>query len=319
MGTFFEILIAGEERSYSEQAARAAFGEVDRLERNFSRFDPASEIGRANRLRPGEELRIGFETFACLTLAEEARRETGGAFDVNVRRVAMASPIRHSGDGPAQAFEVAEVSGGFVLRRPLLDGRGYSGLDLDLGGVGKGYALDRALAILKEWSVENALLHAGTSTALATGSAPEEFLAESGDEDDVGEEMNSIPDEGTPAAGANMKILGWPVGIGGGWPGAPRRALLAGRALSGSGTEVKGQHVVDPRTGLPACGHLAAWASHPLAAVSDALSTAFLVLTSAEVEAFCGGRLEVGACCVAGYGDVRVFNPSPLGLRQDSQ
>jgi len=291
MGTFFEILIAGEDASYAGQAAQAAFAEIDRLERLFSRFDPGSDIGRVNRLRPGEQASIGFETFDCLSLAEEARRETGGAFDVNAR--AGNTGTHHL--SVLKSGQISDVSpyllssggaGGFVVRRHPPNPSAYAVLDLDLGGIGKGYALDAAAEILKAWSLENVLLNGGTSTVLAFGSAPPENPLEEG--------------------------KGWPVGVGGGWPDAPRRVLLAGRALSGSGTEVKGQHVLDPRTGRPAAGSLAAWTSHPSAALSDAFSTAFMVMAPAEVEALCVRRPDVWGCLVPGYGDVRVYNSGLL-------
>jgi thiamine biosynthesis lipoprotein len=139
--------------------------------------------------------------------------------------------------------------------------------------------LDRALEVLKEWGVENALLHGGTSTALAAGSPSPEHTT------------------------------GWPVGVGAGWPGAPSAVSLSGRAVSGSGTEVKGEHILDPRSGQPARGHLAAWASTSTAALSDALSTAFFVMTADDVEALGARNPDVWACLVVSYGDVRVFNP----------
>jgi thiamine biosynthesis lipoprotein ApbE len=105
---------------------------------------------------------------------------------------------------------------------------------------------------------------------------------------------------------------GWPVGVGAGWPGTPSRVILTNRALSGSGTEVKGEHILDPRTGKPAHGHLAAWASASSAARSDALSTAFFVMTTEEVEDYARRHPDIGACVVVAYGDVRVYNSGLL-------
>jgi FAD:protein FMN transferase len=284
MGTFFEILIAGGEADYAGQAAQAGFKEIDRIEGLFSRFDIRSEIAQINRLRPGDGLRIGVETFECLTIAEQVRTETGGAFDANVRGWINRDndPDQENSEAPPAAFELTETRTGYEFRRLAGSAVGVPVLDLDLGAIGKGYALDAGLEILEDWGIENILLHGGTSTALAAGSAPE-FAEKDG---------------------------GWPVGVGGGWPslGVPGEIVLREQALSGSGTEVKGLHILDPRTGKPARGHVAAWAMHSSAAVSDALSTAFMIMTTEDVEAFCSAHLDVSALAVIDYGKVRVFN-----------
>jgi FAD:protein FMN transferase len=295
MGTFFEAVIASDDAAYAGQAAQAAFKEIDRLEGLFSRFDARSEIARLNRLKPGQSMPIGVETFDCLTMAEEIREETRGAFDINQRawenRADRDEPSGGSTDGDAAieaaptAFSLLETTSGYEFKRlvgedcPLF-------LELDLGAIGKGFALDSALEVLSDWDIENVLIHGGTSTALASGSAP----------------------------GLEEGKEGWPVGVGGGWPclGVPREIVLLDQALSGSGTEVKGQHILDPRTGKPARGHLAAWAVHATAAVSDAVSTAFMVMSTDEVEAFCAAHTDVWALAVIDYGKCRAFNPDAL-------
>jgi len=279
MSTAFAVTAAGRSESGLRQAAAAAFNEIDRIERILSRFDPGSDVGRINRLRPGETLRIGIETVECLRTAEEICRDTDGAFDIRFR-----SPLKFH-------WEIAPSDGGFEIRIMAIAGPGEAPLppavDIDLGGIGKGYALEKAAAVLAEWGVENALLDAGTSTVLGVGAGP----------------------------GAGPK--GWPVGAGGPWagPGAPQSVLLEDMALSGSGTEVKGAHIIDPRTGKPASGHIAAWGGHRSAAVADALSTAFMVLSTAEVEAFCGRHPDVWALVVSDGGRVSVFNRAILRER----
>jgi thiamine biosynthesis lipoprotein len=282
MGTFFEILIAGSEAGYAGQAAQAGFAEIDRLDRLFSRFDMGSEIYQINRIPTGGRLLIGVETFQCLSLGEWARRETGGAFDVNVRGWADRRDEAAAGAVPEAAFELIERAAGYEFRRPDGPPGDVPALDLDLGAIGKGFALDAALEILKDWGIENVLLHGGTSTALAAGSAPE------------------YEDRGG----------GWPVGVGGGWPslGVPDRLVLSEKALSGSGTEVKGRHILDPRTSQPARGHVAAWAAHRQASLSDALSTAVMVMSTEEVQAFCATHPDVSVLAVIDYGQCRAFN-----------
>ena len=289
MATVFEIFIAGREEGYAGQAARAAFEEVDRLERLFSRFDPSSETSRLGRLRPGESLRVGLETAQLLGLSAFIQAETSGAFDINYR--AAGRPVGgRAGASPKALGELVRVShtgrGFEVTRTSGSNKRAISGLDLDPGAVGKGFALDSALAVLRDWGVGNVLLHAGTSTALAAGPGP-----------------------GQEAAGS-----GWPIGAGSsrGKTSGPGRVILKNRALSGSGTEVKGEHVVDPRTGRSAQGHRAAWASHPSAAAADALSTAFMVMSTEGVAGFCGRHPAVWALVKTGPKTCRIFNAGAI-------
>lgn len=298
MGTTFEVIIADSEQSYAGQAARAVFREVDRLEYLFSRFNPSSEISQVNRLRPGEFMRIGLETYECLIAAEHIRAETAGAFDINFR--SRLESRSGAGEKPQEsaafsarqetghvhqpsAFEVKSGGDGFWISLAKAESRECaSNLDLDLGGIGKGYALDRALSILADWSIERALIHAGTSTAMAIGNAPVLSPGEKG----------------------------WPVGVGGAWrsEGAPKRVLLKDRALSGSGTEGKGRHILDPKTGEPAARHLAAWSSHPSAALADALSTAFMIMETEDINSYCERHPEAWALLILPDRTFRVFN-----------
>lgn len=297
MGTVFEVFIAGKSASYAGQAARAAFDEIDRLERLFSRFDPSSEISRIGRLAPDETLSVGVEVFDCLDIAERVRAATAGAFDVNVRSLIKWKTAEEpeSGRFPIRMenrpFRLLKTQGGFAVERPAAPGESpeaaiSAGIDLDLGGIGKGYALDRVREVLADWSVSDALLQAGTSTALGSGSAP-----------------------GRPAHDP-----GWPVGVASAWKAVepPGRVLLCNRAVSGSGPEIKGDHIFDPQTGQPAAGHTAAWAGHEEAAAADALSTAFMVMDGAAVEAFCRERKNTWAVIVGADGRIRVFNAPAL-------
>jgi thiamine biosynthesis lipoprotein len=281
MGTIFEVLIAGQEAGYAAQASQAAFREVDRLEALFSRFNATSEIGQINRLQADGLLRVSLDAFECLKIAARVQRETAGAFDVNFRRA--------GGPSKAPDFDLTEAEAGFQvrLRQNFLGRPSAAGLDLDLGAIGKGFALDKAASILADWSVERFLIHGGTSTALAAGNAP----------------------------GLSQGENGWPVGVGGTWelPDVPKRVLLHGRALSGSGTEVKGRHIRDPRTGRPAEGHLAAWVSHPSAAESDALSTAFMAMSSKEARRYFRQHPDVWALLVTPKKKGLLFNREMLG------
>jgi len=288
MTTVFEVVVAGQEETYARQAAAAVFREIDRLEGLLSRFQPCSDIAQLNRLKPGESLRVCLEAFECLQLASQVHAETDGAFDVTVGPLMNLLRDAKGNWQRVTDAEIAAARANVGMNRLLLNPSDFTVtilpatganpeacVEVDLGAIGKGYALDKAAELLADWDIPDVLLHSGTSTALALGNGGE-------------------------AAGCPAGKSGWPLGVAGDWS---REAgfdtvLLSGAALSGSGTEVKGQHVLDPRTGRPAQNHLAAWAIAPSAAMSDALSTAFMVMTTAEVNSYCRSRVEVAALVV---------------------
>ena len=289
MTTIFELILWGIDESYASQFSHAVFDEISHLEGLLDRFNPCSEISQINRLKSGESMEIGIEVFECLETAERIRLQTNGAFDINI-----GSLIEYQGEAGDHSSDSSENAGplalklfgspeGFRVEVPS----GQSGSpQLDLGGIGKGFVLDRILEILSDWDIDSSLIHGGTSSALARGR----------------------PD---------TEGAGWAVGVGGDWDchQAPDTVYLEDRALSGSGFEVKGAHIVDPRSGKPAHGHIAAWVSHPSAAVADALSTAFMVMSLKEVEDYCRIYKDVWTLLVISSQKCRVFNPEVVSVK----
>ncbi len=295
MDTRFEVIISRTGKGKAQRTARQVIAKWHRLHKLFNRFDPKSEITRINRAKPGQEISISEEVYSCLESAEQLRIDTDGAFDIDmisVHRNMLEAEKKTSKNGRCSSSPKArnsnsgrwqlEQSGGHHLIRILnsINGRG---VNLDLGGIGKGFALDAGREIIEDEGIENALLIGGASTVLAM----------------------DTPGEGVP---------GWLVSAAEGWDCAEiyTRIWLRNRALSSSGTKKRGPHIQDPRTGEPACGHLAAWASHPLATVADALSTAFMVMDTEKVETLCNRDINVSALVIKASGACRVFNPEFL-------
>lgn len=264
MATSFQLIIAQEDvdATYAAQAAEAVFSEIRRLEDELSRFRSMSDIARLSRLKAGQSLNVTLAVWDCLSLAKAVHHETGGAFDITI------GPLMHlwrddqgnllEDPGPEALSRARSAVGSHLFD---LDEDGLrvtvqaDHMVFDLGGLGKGYALDQAAILLAEWSIQHAFLNAGDSTLLALG-----------------------PPQGQGDAS------GWEVTLAEG----SHTLRLCDRALSGSGFMVKGAHIMDPRTLQPlAVREQRGYALAPAAALSDALSTAFMVLQEDEIQALC--------------------------------
>ncbi len=285
MATMFEIMVADEEHSYAGQAAVAVFQEIDRLEQELSRYLPNSEISRINNLQGGEAVQASADTFACLRLSMQYWKETDGAFDVSIGAlmdcwVGKNKSLLHPSP---QEVERARTRCGMyrlVLDESKMTVHVSEGpVQIDLGAIGKGFAVDRGVELLKEWGIASALLHGGASSVLAYGDCP------SGN--------------------------GWPVTLSS--PQNPVEVLqhhsLRDQALGGSGIK-KGRHIIDPRRGQPVSRRRAAWVCSDSAAGSDALSTAFMVMRQEEIDVFVNAHRGMWAVTIEedpAMGAERVF------------
>ena len=251
MATVYEVYAVHPDRQYAAQAAHAGFDLVDRLERELSRFLPNSDVARINHLGAGESARVAPSTLECLVIARHMFDLTGGAFDVSI------------GTGmPSLEFDAEES----LVRATA------NGVRIDLGGIGKGYAVDLMAELLEDWGLTAVLVHGGFSSVLA--------LEPPGTDD------------------------GWPLTLSD--PGEPSTVLerlsVRQTALAASGVRRR-DHIVDPRTGGPVRGRRAAWVTVPrppptaadaapplraaAAAVTDALTTACMLLGRDEIDTLC--------------------------------
>ena len=251
MATRFEIVVD------DDAAAEAALAEIVRLESRLSAFQAASDISWINAHASTRAVKVEPRLFALLQRCVELSAATDGAFDITVGPLMRAWNFKGETGALPSPGRLADARARVGYRHLHLDPSDSTirfardGMSIDLGAAGKGYAIDQAIAILREHGVTSALLHGGTSSVHAIGRA---------------------------AAGEPWRIA-WTVPT-----GSSRILELDDGALSVSAPHGKsfrhlGQeygHVIDPRTGWPTAARSAV-VTGPGSLECDALSTALLV------------------------------------------
>jgi thiamine biosynthesis lipoprotein len=282
MACQFEVFFnAGQYRDASD-AAVEALDLIDRLEDQMTVYRDTSEIIRINRHAANGPVAIEPRLFALLERAVELHRQTDGAFDITSGPLTKTWGFyRRQGTLP-QPQDLDEALARVGSQYLRLDPREQTveflrpEMELNLGAIGKGYALDRAAETLLGADVNDFLWHGGQSSILARGS-----------------QATQPEDQG-----------GWLVALN--HPLRPERQLielrLRDRAIgtSGAGTQFfrhQGKrfgHILDPRSGWPAEGVFSTTVLAPSAAEADALATALYILGPERAPAWCKDHPEIG-------------------------
>jgi len=257
-------------------AATEALDEIDRLESRLTVFRETSEVSVINSEAAKKPVEVSQELFDLLRLCQRLHEETEGAFDATSGPLTRCwGFLRRQGRLPSHV-EIDQAKSVVGSDKLVFDDTvrtvrfARDGMEINLGSIGKGYALDCA-ADLMSTRVSTALLNAGSSSMRAVGKGE---------------------------AGS-----GWLVGLRN--PRSKRRRLgvlrLRDCALSTSGSEEQffehqGQHyshIIDPRSGWPASGVTSVSVVAPTAAISDALATAFFVGGRQLAEQYCQTHADV--------------------------
>jgi FAD:protein FMN transferase len=284
MGCRFEVVFNAGEVAEATELGCEALDLVDAIEDRISIYRPASELAAVNAVA-GNWASVSPDTFALLEEARRLHEATAGGFDIAAGPLVRAWGFlerRGQTPNPEELTAALAASG---MRQLELDSESrrvrlaVAGGELNPGAIGKGWAIDRAIAGLERAGVPSVLVHGGQSSVRAIGT------------------------QGSIATGR-----GWKVGL--------RHPLRAGRRLatitladralgtSGSGTQFfveRGRrlgHILDPRTGLPAEGVISATVLAPSAAEADALATALYVLGEAGLERILAAGDGVAAALV---------------------
>jgi thiamine biosynthesis lipoprotein len=247
-------------------AGEEALAEVERLDQQLSLYQPTSEIARLNADAAHEWVRVTPALFELLQHAQKLSRETGGAFDITVAPLIRCWGFMGGGGHLPQPAAVEEAKAKVGMHLVELDEQNFSvhfardGVMLDLGAIGKGYAIDRAADRLREAGVTSAILHGGTSTVYAIGTPPETEAWK------VAIEYPAENPADQPPVLAMITLNNEALSVSAVWG----KSFQSGGATYG--------HVIDPRSGQPVTGAALAAVALPSATETDALSTALLTL-----------------------------------------
>jgi thiamine biosynthesis lipoprotein len=262
MGTLFRIKLYAQSEPQAQSAFRAAFDRVSRLDETLSDYKPDSELRSITRTSIGHPMPVSDDLFRVLKAAQRLAEQTDGAFDITVGALThLWRESRKAGSIPnSQEIQSAAKRCGF--RKLHLGPAQHSvsvdmpGMELDAGGIAKGYAADEALAVLRRSGVTRALVAA--SGDLAFSDAP--------------------PGKAGWLVGVdNLDSAGQPF---------TRVLLLANAAVSTSGdsqqhTDTGGKrysHILDPRTGMALTNQLTVTIVASTGIEADATATAVSVL-----------------------------------------
>lgn len=296
MACLFEIFFSPEKHPDGAEAALAALDEIDRLEAQLTIYRETSEVAALNRTAAEGPQPVETNLFQLLRSALELSQETDGAFDIAAGALSKVWGFyRRQGRMPS-AEEISAALAVCGGRHLELDSAHSTlrfrqpGVELNLGAIGKGYALDRAGDLMREVGLSDFLFHGGSSSVLAAGARPGSNPANKA-------EAETTKEPPPPR--------GWLVGLRN--PLRPEERLaefeLIDQALgtSGAGNQFfhhQGKrygHILDPRSGWPAEKVLSSTVIAPTAALADALSTACYVLGEQGAREICARHADVSA------------------------
>jgi thiamine biosynthesis lipoprotein len=262
MGSTFTVELYGTDREQMEAAADAALEEVRRLDELLSNYMPDSEWSQVNREAPRRPVKVSPELFKLLSACYEYSRASQGAFDITVGPLMKVWGFYRDSGHLARRGEVSAALTKVGYRHMILDSRAgtvrfdRAGVEIDPGGIGKGYAVDRMVGVLKQNGVTTALVAGSGSSIYGIGAPPDE-------------------------------PRGWAIQIRDPWSSKKTAAevFLKDMSISTSGTYEKFfradgkvySHIMDPRTGFPARGSVSVSVVAPRGIDSEAWAKPYFV------------------------------------------
>ena len=166
MGTVIEITLVGDNEEAANKAALRAFQEVKRIEQLMSPWIESADVFRINQSSGKERVKISNETLEVIKKAQEISELSDGRFDITVGPLAELWRKAREKKIPPSAEEVKEKLGLVNFKNIEMDREGKvflkkKGMAVDLGGIAKGYAVDRAFELLKSLGYKDLIVNAG--------------------------------------------------------------------------------------------------------------------------------------------------------------
>jgi thiamine biosynthesis lipoprotein len=264
MATRFEIVLHGPNPVSLRAAAEQALDEIDRLENQLSLYRGGSEIAHVNARAAYEPVKVTPPVFALLEQARVLNQQTGGAFDITIGPLVRAWGFMGGTGRMPEPQEVEAARARTGMHFVELRAEDYTvrfrkeGLIIDLGAIGKGYAIDCVVELLREAGITSGIVHGGTSTVYGIGKPPDADTWRVAIEH-PSHEAGAMPLEQVALCDQALSV-----------------SAVWGRSFETEGKSFG--HVIDPRTGQPTKAARLAAVVLPSATESDALSTALLTL-----------------------------------------
>ena len=252
MNTWFELSLIGVDPDYARKASVAAFNEVDRLEQLLSRFCEGSDVDILNKRGHRGPVRVTEECWECLLLAMDLEVLTEGVFSIAFESFMDLAP--YGGNRPVGTWLEMDASSSSVFFK-------YPEITIDLGGIGKGHALDLVVKQLEDWELQDFLVHSGTSSLVARG--------------------NKVP------------LEGWPVMVGA--DSNSKNIFIKNESLSSSSLAVQSFHILNLEKQEVLSSERRTWMWARTGAVSDALSTSFMLMPTEKIQTICDSYPGLGA------------------------
>ena len=284
MGSFFEVRLPASMPGAVSLACHA-LDLIEELEAQLTVYRDDSEISELNRTAHLGPVRVERRLFELLEVAVSVSRETGGAYDVTSGALSEAWGFVKGPKRVPDETSLARARACTGWQHLRLDAEAMTvgfdreGIRINLGSIGKGYAIDRSIELIRNGSLyDSALVHGGRSSLFALGSPPGQFAGRW----EIALRNPLNPE--SPLGTFRLRNRGL------GTSGSAFQQFVVGDKVYG--------HIIDPRTGEPAHGPASVTVLAPSAAMADALSTAFYLLGPEAAEAYTADHPDVGVVIV---------------------